>query len=160
MFKGLDLRTGELRNDIGTDVETHFLHHRCYRAKATDKYLLFSRTGIEFIDHAEENWICHHWVRGACLYGILPANGLIYAPQHPCACYIEAKLSGFSALAPPLKTAPSPAKPPGRLERGPAYDAPTTADSQLPTPADWPTFRHDAGRSGAASTPVEPTGRK
>jgi hypothetical protein len=47
----------------------------------------------------QQNWLPHHWVRGACLYGIMPANGLIYAPQHPCACYLEAKLDGFNALA-------------------------------------------------------------
>lgn len=157
---GRDPRTGEIRSEFLPDVETHWFHHRCYRAKATDRYLLFSRTGIEFIDHAEKRWIPHHWVRGACHYGIMPCNGLIYAPQHPCACYIEAKLSGFSALAPPSPTvAPRREVPEAeRLVRGPAYGqalgGPEAGPTAGPASDEWPTFRHDAGRSGFAKTTV------
>ena len=163
---GRDLHTGEVKSEFLPDVQTHWFHHRCYRAKATDKYLLFSRTGIEFIDHAKEHWICHHWVRGACHYGVMPANGLIYAPQHPCACYIEAKLFGFSALAPPSKHGEPRRDVPDeeRLKRGPAYRSLATGHSPLtphPSPlttsSDWPTYRHDARRSGAAKTTVQPT---
>ena len=32
----------------------------------------------------------------------MPCNGLTYAPPHNCACYPEAKLFGFNALAPLL----------------------------------------------------------
>ena len=159
---GRDLHTGEIKSEFTPDVETHWFHHRCYRAKATDKYLLFSRTGIEFIDHAAEHWICHHWVRGACHYGIMPCNGLIYAPQHPCACYIEAKLYGFTALAPPSPTMQPRREVPDseRLIQGPAYSELKTQDSKLSTNSDWPTFRHDAERSGAAKTTVGPTDLK
>jgi len=161
---GRDLRSGEVKSEFLPDVETHWFHHRCYRAKATDKYLLFSRTGIEFIDYATEHWICHHWVRGACHYGVMPANGLIYAPQHPCACYIEAKLFGFSALAPPSRHLEPRREVPDeeRLQRGPAF-------ASLPSPAggrgaggegDWPTYRHDAARSGATKIAVRPDGLK
>ena len=159
---GRDPHTGQVKSQFLPNVQTHWFHHRCYRAKATDKYLLFSRTGIEFIDHAQENWICHHWVRGACLYGVMPANGLIYAPQHPCACYIEAKLFGFSALAPPPKDkAPlreAPEK--DRLQRGPAYGQLSALSPRRPTADDWPTYRHDAARSGAIKTAVQPTDLK
>ncbi len=150
---GRDLHTGEVKVQFDPDVQTHWFHHRCYRAKATDKYLLFSRTGIEFVDHAQKHWICHHWVRGACLYGILPANGLVYAPQHPCACYLEAKLFGLSALAPkdersePRREIPDSE----RLQKGPAYGNQLSGSSG---PDDWPTYRHDAARSGSTSTPV------
>jgi len=159
---GRDLHTGEVKSEFLPDVETHWFHHRCYRAKATDKYLLFSRTGIEFIDHASKHWTCHHWVRGACHYGVMPANGLIYAPQHPCACYIEAKLFGFSALAPPSKhSGPRRSVPDEeRLQRGPAYDLARGPLSSTPGPDDWPTYRHDATRSGATKTAVEPTDLK
>ena len=159
---GRDPKTGEVKSQFLPDVKTHWFHHRCYRAKATDKYLLYSRTGIEFIDHANEHWICNHWVRGACLYGIMPANGLIYAPQHPCACYTEAKLSGFSALAPPSKNAEPRGDVPekGRLQRGPAYGQLPTVNSQASAAGDWPTYRHDAARSGATKTVVEPTNLK
>ena len=159
---GRDPLTGQIKSEFTPDVETHWFHHRCYRAKATDKYLLFSRTGIEFIDHAAEHWICHHWVRGACSYGIMPCNGLIYAPQHPCACYLEAKLYGFTALAPPSPTMQTRREVPEaeRLTRGPAYDQIAKRKSQNENPADWPTFRHDAGRSGAVKTTIQPTGLK
>ncbi|MHC4352756.1 MAG: outer membrane protein assembly factor BamB family protein [Planctomycetota bacterium] len=159
---GRDLHTGEIKSEFTPDVETHWFHHRCYRAKATDKYLLFSRTGIEFIDHAAEHWICHHWVRGACHYGIMPCNGLIYAPQHPCACYIEAKLYGFTALAPPSPTMQPRREVPDRerLTRGPAYGKIENKKSKIENPHDWPTFRHDAERSGAVETAVRPTDLK
>ncbi|MHC4742602.1 MAG: outer membrane protein assembly factor BamB family protein [Planctomycetota bacterium] len=159
---GRDLRTGEIKSEFKPNVDTHWFHHRCYRAKATDKYLLFSRTGIEFIDHAEENWICHHWVRGACHYGIMPCNGLIYAPQHPCGCYIEAKLYGFTALAPPSPTMKVRRNIPDseRLARGPAYDAKVRPAKAEGASGDWPTFRHDAGRSGAVKTAVAPANLK
>ncbi|UCC32141.1 MAG: PQQ-binding-like beta-propeller repeat protein, partial [Phycisphaerales bacterium] len=162
IITGRDLHTGEVKSEFAPDVETHWFHHRCYRAKATDKYLLFSRTGIEFIDHAAKHWICHHWVRGACHYGIMPCNGLIYAPQHPCACYIEAKLYGFTALAPPSPTARPRREVPDveRLTRGPAYGAKIASQAADEKPDDWPAFRHDAGRSGAVNTTVQTTGLK
>ncbi len=151
---GRDPHTGEVQREFAPDVETHWFHHRCYRAKATDKYLLFSRTGIEFIDPQTQHWTCHHWVRGACHYGILPCNGLIYAPQHPCACYIEAKLYGFTALAPRGDSPPPRRVIPDaeRLVQGPAYDPEPAAVA--PSSEDWPTFRHDAVRSGASATTV------
>jgi len=162
IITGRDLNTGQIKSEFTPDVETHWFHHRCYRAKATDKYLLFSRTGIEFIDHANEHWICHHWVRGACHYGIMPCNGLIYAPQHPCACYIEAKLSGFTALAPPSPTMQPRREVPDRerLTPGPAYRQIVKRESQSENSADWPTFRHDAGRSGTVNTTIQLTSLK
>ena len=84
------------------DIPAYWFHHRCYPAKATEDYLIMSRTGTEFVDLKTGQWTLHHWVRGACLYGIMPANGLLYAPQHPCACYIGAKMYGFTAWPPPI----------------------------------------------------------
>jgi outer membrane protein assembly factor BamB len=155
---GRDPHTGKVVREFTPDVDTHWFHHRCYRAKATDKYLLFSRTGVEFIDHAAEHWTCHHWVRGACHYGILPCNGLLYAPQHPCACYIEAKLYGFAALAPPSPTAEPRRRVPlaERLTRGPAYGTELASQPSSARSDDWPTFRHDTMRSGAIETTVPP----
>ena len=158
---GRDLQTGKVVSEFPPDVETHWFHHRCYRAKATDKYLLFSRTGIEFIDHAKKHWTCHHWVRGACSYGIMPCNGLIYAPPHPCACYIEAKLYGFTALsAGKVEGRESSVKGP-RLEEGPAYGKINRKSSIVNRQSnDWPTYRHDAARSGSTKAAVKPTGLK
>ncbi len=152
LFTGRDPHTGEVKVQFTPDVQTYWFHHRCYRGKATDRYLLMSRAGIEFVDIRRQHWDVNHWVRGACLYGVMPANGLVYAPQHPCACYLEAKLVGLNALAtddPAWKVEDVPQS--ERLERGPAYGKvePTPA-----SPEDWPTYRHDEARSGRASTSV------
>ena len=154
LWTGRDLKSGEVRNEFLPDVDTYWFHHRCYRAKATDKYLLPSRTGIEFVDFQKQTWEIHHWVRGACLYGIMPCNGMIYAPQHPCACYPESKLDGFNAVAPASKgpRIPDQAAAEQRLRRGPAYGQ--VEASKSPRPSDWPTYRHDSSRSGRTETAV------
>lgn len=157
---GRDPRTGEVKVEFMPDVDTHWFHHRCYRAKATEDYLLTSRTGIEFVDIHNQHWTCHHWVRGACLYGIMPANGMIYNPPHPCACYLEAKLSGFHALAPHSKSRQEIIDADERLERlerGPAYGAIRETRDEGRETNDWPTLRADAARSGAikAKVPVD-----
>ncbi len=152
-FRGRDLHTGNVRREFIPDVDTYWFHHRCYRAKATENYLLTSRTGIEFVDPETKHWQIHHWVRGACLYGIMPANGLVYAPPHPCACYLEAKLNGFNALAPALADGDVPEKLSNseRLEKGPAYDAIHEPSSENLS-GDWPTYRHNSQRSGSTKT--------
>ena len=155
---GRDPFTGEIKKRRPPDSKFFQIgmgHHRCYRNKATNRYLVMNRAGIEFVDLATGVGIPNHWVRGVCQYGVVPANGLVYAPSHSCACYIHAKLNGFNALA---ATGPAPTKPSGpQLERGPAYDRPLdTRPSPLATPDDWPTLRHDNARSGCTTTQVPP----
>ena len=156
-FKGRDLRTGEVKKQFSPDVPdgTYWFHHRCYIAKATEKYLIPSRTGIEFVDHEKQHWDLNHWVRGACLYGVMPANGLTYAGPHNCACYPEAKLDGLNALASGAGS-PHPAPRPDeqRLVRGTAFSQPVNAAAA--DPKDWPTYRHDAKRSGSSPQPLLP----
>jgi outer membrane protein assembly factor BamB len=158
IFTGWDPKTGTVMSEFPPDVETHWFHHRCYRAKATDKYLLTSRTGIEFVDHQAQQWTIHHWVRGGCLYGILPANGLIYTPPHDCACYFESKNFGFCALAPVHSDPQYPHTTPDadRLEQGPAYPAPAAGAGLAEAAADedWPTYRCDPNRSGHTQSVV------
>ena len=153
-YTGRDPRTGEVKKQFSPNVDTYWFHHRCYIAKATDNFLMPSRTGIEFVDPDSENWDIHHWVRGGCLYGVMPCNGLTYAPPHNCACYPEAKLFGFNALAPAAPSRPVPKHVPeaGRLEKGPAYLA--TLSNSADSADDWPTFRHDLARTGQASSAI------
>jgi len=105
----------------------------------------------------KEHWTPNHWFRGGCIYGIMPCNGMTYASMDACGCQLEAKLSGFKALSP----APVPQLSAKelttevRLERGPAYGQTT---GPAAGPSDWPTFRHDAARSGAAPTRLADTG--
>ncbi len=154
VFTGRDVQTGEVKNEFGPDVDTYWFHHRCYRGKATDRFLLMSRTGIEFLDLDQQSWDIHHWVRGGCLYGIMPCNGLIYAPPSNCACYPEVKLFGFNALAPAPADghAIQVTEEALRLEAGPAYGQLAGAAEAHVGRADWPTYRGDNGRSGATDS--------
>lgn len=149
-----DLHTGKVVKQYGaTDGWADWHHHRCYREKATTRFLLAARTGVEFIDANSGHLTPHNWIRGICRYGILPCNGLLYLPPDQCACYIESKLTGFNVLAPKRKSeAPIvPASQP-RLVEGPAYGK--LANAAAPNLEDWPTFRHDPARSGQAGTVV------
>ncbi|MCP4259419.1 MAG: PQQ-binding-like beta-propeller repeat protein [Planctomycetes bacterium] len=151
---GYDLHTGQLSKKVplGNIFKTHH-HHRCYRNKATSRYILASRRGTEFVDLEQGKHSLHNWVRGTCHLGMMPANGLQYAPPHPCVCYIEEKLNGFTALAPAkLSENPQPTKrKSGLLDRGTAYGkmSDKTAGAK-----DWPAFLHDSMRSGATKTKI------
>jgi len=98
---GLDPATGEEKQRLSTTVafdSGH--HHRCYRNKATERFMITSYRGLEFLDWEGTDTLRNHWVRGTCRFGIVPCNGLIYATPHPCDCYITSKLNGLLALAP------------------------------------------------------------
>ncbi|MHC4166263.1 MAG: outer membrane protein assembly factor BamB family protein, partial [Planctomycetota bacterium] len=151
---GRDPQTGEVKkNSINIeDLWTAGHHHRCYREKATDRYLLTGYRGIEFVDLVSDNHWRNNWVRGVCQYGIMPCNGLIYAPSHACGCFMEAKLYGFWALAPERQK-----RKPGtveQLEKGPAFDQIDNSQSTIVNPNAWPTLRGNSLRSGSTSARV------
>lgn len=155
--KGRDLHTGEIKteNSVMVDLQTAGHHHRCYREKATQRYILSGKRGIEMMDLGGDNHSRNNWVRGTCQYGILPANGLIYAPPHSCGCYMESKLRGFWALASKMPVVSSRARTlpaAKRLLKGPAFGEVDVAE---PVPeSDWPQYRHDPCRRGIAETTV------
>jgi outer membrane protein assembly factor BamB len=155
-INGYDLHTGELKREVplGKIFKTHH-HHRCYRNKATVRYVLASRRGTEFVDLTGGSHSVNNWVRGTCHMGMMPANGLQYAPPHPCQCYIDEKLNAFNVLAAEGKAESGKRKAEEetpRLERGPGFGQLPTPDSRLPTPSDWPMFRADVARSGSVAT--------
>jgi outer membrane protein assembly factor BamB/SAM-dependent methyltransferase len=159
---GLDPVTGEVKRKVSNEKAfDNGHHHRCYRNKATERFMITSYRGLEFIDWAgQDATSLNHWIRGVCRYGVMPANGLVYATPDPCDCYVSSKVDGFVALAPKGQQAPAGPNQP-RLVRGPAYPADANAPSapQAPAPQtppgdDWPTFRHDAGRSGSTTSPA------
>ena len=154
VFTGYDPATGEKVREFLPDVESGWFHHRCYRTKATERFIITSRAGSEFVDVREEHWDMNHWVRAACLYGLLPANGLLYTSPHPCTCQMEAKLAGMYALAAEGSRDPLPEQVSleDRLLRGPAFDRPPGPPET--EPADWPTYRHDQARTGRAGCPA------
>ena len=146
-FTGLDLQSGKTLATFEPDNTSYWFHQRCYPQKATDKYILASRTGIEYVDPAAKHWELNHWVRGGCTYGVMPANGLTYAPAHPCACYPESKLSGMNALAATQRYSLDSAGTVERLHKGPAYDA----EISVPVSSDdWPLYRRNPERSSYA----------
>ncbi len=160
-IQALDLKTGQLQRELSTrDVFNVGHHHRCYRNKITERYLMSSRRGVEFVDLESGENYQNHWVRSGCLLGNLPCNGLLYVAPHPCGCYLNAKLTGFNALAAAQvsrtdrREATALPTGGGRLQRGPAYN--TDADSSAPGPSasNWPTYRHDPSRSGATESVV------
>ncbi|MEA3367326.1 MAG: PQQ-binding-like beta-propeller repeat protein, partial [Planctomycetota bacterium] len=178
-----DLHTGEVkrRQDVLERLWTTGHHHRCYPEKATSRYILTGKRGVEMIDLAGENHSRNNWVRGTCRLGVTPCNGLLYAPPHSCGCYMEAKLYGFWALAPVGARGP-PGPEVDRLQEGPAYGSEsanrpsevagpepgaTAAGAPIRHPArrggptsdvqpsdDWPTYRHDPMRSGSTASAV------
>ena len=160
-FKGYDLKTGKLKTTLKwKGARVAMPHHRCYRDKATERFILTGRAGVEFVD-LEKGWIGNNsWIRGTCQYGIMPANGLIYAPSDACACFLKVKVQGYFAAA-PLRGAdgsmPFSSKP--QLEKGPAYSMADGGDADAEAEA-WPAYRHDAARSGAASTSLPGALRK
>ncbi len=162
--EGLDPKTGQIKRTRPKD-QTFFTagmgHQRCYRNKATNRYLVLGRSGVEFIELSTGKAIPNHWVRGGCQYGVMPCNGLLYVPSHSCACFITAKLNGFNCLAPrPESQSPGAGalkvRPKTRLEKGPAYASIKGGGSRLGSVEDWPTYRHDAARSGYTPAPVGP----
>ena len=149
--QGRDLKTGEITATI--PAQKAWGHHRCYRNKATVHWLLVGRGGIQFIDPVSGAVQGNSWVRGACQYGTMPANGLVYAPQHSCACQPEEMLIGLNALSPRSSSGEGPAP----LEKGRAYDEISDFASGSMKAA-WPTYRGDARRSGSQdlSAPSKP----
>jgi len=163
-FAGRRLDNGNVAQSFLPDYEStefpagwapYYMHHRCHRIRATQRYIIASRTGTEFIDPVAEKWTVHHWIRSGCLYGLIPANGFLYVSPTDCACYLQAKMYGFRAVAPESESRASPGAVPdeGRLEEGPAYGEPISGS---PAPGDWPTYRHDASRSGTTASVVGP----
>ena len=154
-FKAYDPQTGTVKQSVSGKYDYRFQHHRCHQMKVIGSTILAGRAGIEFLDTATGDVTAHHWTRGSCYFGVLPANGLLYVPPHNCACYVRAKLSGFMALGSTrMKDEGGRMKQKKRLIKGPAYGELSTVHYPLSIDNDWPTYRHDAARSGRASTKV------
>jgi outer membrane protein assembly factor BamB len=154
---GRNLQTGEVQRRLLEldDLRTAGHHHRCYREKATNRYIIGGYRGMEFFDMAGNNHSRNNWVRGTCQYGVLPCNGLVYAPSHACGCYMEAKLYGFWALASKGKNDIKGERH-SRLEKGPAFPDKSSHSVGLATNSakEWPTYRHDILRSGSTPSTV------
>jgi len=154
VLNGVNLHTGTINRTLNTNL--HSFHHRCHPGRATEKYLLVSKVGVNVIPFDGGNQINDNWVRGSCGMGFLPANGMIYVTPNPCNCFAESKLNGFVALSgpdPALDSARVDSAQTLELEVGVNY-----GNVQMKPPSSmtgtWPTYRRNAARSG--STAVAP----
>jgi len=160
---GYDPLTGEVRKTVTVPRLVSAGHHiRCYPPKATKRYLLLNKRGVEFFDLEGTNHMRANWTRGACGFGMLPANGFLYTPPSQCFCYPGVLVPGLNALASARETpqvSGSAAQQRAYVEKGPAFEeAEKLVAAGDPRPTDWPTYRHDALRSGTidADLPAEP----
>ena len=151
--QGIDLKTGEAgkKNQVIAQLQSAGHHHRCYREKATTRYIIAGKRGLEFMDLEGDNHSRNNWVRGTCQYGVMPANGMVYTPPTSCGCYMESLLHSFYALSNKQAAFEDESRviaDKDRLTKGPAYGKVTAAD---PSKEDWPTYRQNGLRS--ATTP-------
>lgn len=153
-YEARDLKTGEMKKTFPVKKAwTAGHHHRCYRNKATSRYIITGKRGMEFIDLSmKKRTSKNRWIRGMCQYGIMPANGMVYVPPHPCRCYQAEKISGFFAVVSGRK----PRKKGEPLETGPAYEsaAAVLKPAAEKSASDWPMYRHDALRSASTASSV------
>ncbi len=121
-LSGYHYRTGQVTRTIEIPNAMSPGHHlRCYRSKATERFILYPKRGAEFLDLHGSDHMRHDWLRGSCRYGVLPCNGLLYTPPDQCFCYIGAKMNGLVATSSADTSAMTEPQSPARLRRGPAY---------------------------------------
>jgi outer membrane protein assembly factor BamB len=168
---GMDLRSGEVRKRVNRNILPGVHHHRCYRNKATENYLIYGQGGLEFMDIHGTDHSGNLWTRGICQYGVMPANGYVYVPPHPCQCFSQDLLHGFHVLAGSTSTSTLVLEPESR--KGPTFADRISDKVKLTVPAkapgmvwqppvsygspdEWPMFRRDLTRS--SSSPVKISG--
>ncbi|MCL4203978.1 MAG: PQQ-binding-like beta-propeller repeat protein [Pirellulaceae bacterium] len=159
MAVAYDLRTGQVQRQIVVEkLRSPEHHHRCYRNKATTRYLISGMEGAEFMDLVGEDHCQNNWLRGACKLGIMPSNGLLYVPPDQCFCQPGAKVLGFAAIATEQADRQQAIPDDQRLERGPAFGL-IDASGAAETMDDWPTFRRDSARHATTLSAVSPNVR-
>lgn len=152
-YEGRDPTTGETKNTLDVSLVSKGTHHNCFRNKATRAFFLYGRNkGIEYfhIDRDESKRI--NWLKGACRYGNMPANGMIYFPSHFCTCYATSKMNGIAAIGNTGITGVKPSTT-GQVTQGPAFGKPSTINHG-PSTHDWPTYRQNISRTGFQPAPV------
>jgi len=156
-FNGYDPLTGQLVRTLQQQMTGPMGHDRCYRNRITERYYINTKTGgSDFLPLDGSGEFPNPWVRSTCGIGHLPCNGLLYVGPPACSCCNWVMLNAMNALAtePGLKSSAQPIPVPlePRLEKGPAYGQ--AISDAAASAQDWPTYRHDAGRTGVTRTAV------
>ncbi|MBI5395376.1 MAG: PQQ-binding-like beta-propeller repeat protein, partial [Verrucomicrobia bacterium] len=155
-LEGYDPQTGKVVKKLEQQMTGPMGHTRCYKDRITERYYINTATGgSDFLPLDAAGEFPNPWVRGTCATGTTPCNGLLYAPPPACSCCNWVMLNALNALAPEpgLKSSGEPIKieTAARLEKGPAYEEIRNPKSEIRND-DWPTYRHDPGRSGVTKT--------
>jgi len=153
---GYDVKSGKQvkRVDV-SGVQSDGHHLRCYRAKASEDYLITQFRGVEFLGLSGQKHSQQDWLRGTCTYGVMPANGMLYVPPHSCYCFAGAMFKGMNAFTGESKQereAIAKASSIGPVETGPAFGF--IAPEAAPSEKAWPSYRHDERRTGATANDI------
>ena len=147
---GFDIETGDLAENVDvSEVQSEGHHLRCYRAKGTERHLITQYRGVEYLSITGDSHNQNDWMRGACTYGVMPANGFLYKPMHSCFCYAGAMLKGMNAMTSRGHGAWNGEAQIGAVEEGPAFDKATAGKPAAGGKGPWPTYRANARRMGA-----------
>jgi outer membrane protein assembly factor BamB len=152
-YEGLDPLTGEKKKSIDMSLISKGTHHNCYRNKATQSFFLYGRNkGVEFFDIKNKSKRIN-WAKGACRYGIMPANGMIYFPPHFCTCYATSKMNGIVAIG---NTGITEARPStsNQVTKGSAYSSINHEPATINRSSSWPTYRQNIARTGFQPAPL------
>lgn len=132
-------KPGEIIKKIVQKMTGPMGHDRCYRNFITEKYFINSKTGgADFLELQTSKEFPHHWTRGGCGMGVLPANGLVYSTPYSCQCSMGVMFQGMNPYASPqpsLQTSNQPItiQRSIRLEKGPTYRKISNLKSQIST---------------------------
>lgn len=122
-------------------------HEKCALSTSTGRYLISGR--MTFTDWNSGKTTGNPPTRGACHFGVIPANGMIYSFPTDCLCYPH--LKGMAGLASAREAPPEYAG--GRLVNGEAYGIKPGPPAG---PSDWPAYRRDAARSAGTESGLPP----
>lgn len=136
---GYEPLTGKLVKEYGS----RGLH--CAVPVATKRFLIAPEMEFTNLETGEQKNA--HMVKSACRISYVPANGMLYTFPVQCECF--PMLRGYMGLEPDRKISNKPEEP--RLEKGPAFGLVKAAAIR---DEEWPTYRHDAWRSGSTNSKI------
>lgn len=144
---GLDPKTGKVKKSFPAG-RTH-----CFPPVATARYLLSGELSLTDLKSGKLD--ANRITKAACGRdaGWIPANGLIYTSPKHCICW--PMLRDYSALA-PARAEGDPMEGVGVRRFKPEPGVATVPDGVAPESPDrdWPSYRHDARRSGYSEAAV------
>ena len=146
-----DPKTGDDKGRLPRYLGGHHCRFRAIAGRFLTSNYGFTELAPEPGGPAELRSTLFRGARGACVEDWVPANGMFYTAQNGCKC-VPGAVYGVVAIGPngdwPAGADFETARP---VEKGPAFGTDETAATG---DDDWPTWRHDAGRSGATNAAV------